>query len=270
MLMKEAQVVPVEKVCSYILAQLKRDAERVIGEKISECVITVPAYFNDSQRQATRDAGIMAGFNVLSCINEPTAAAIAFAWSVMGPAGSRKRGREVGEKTVLVFDFGGGTLDVTVLIVNGDCFTVKATAGDGQLGGADIDNRLVAYCVDIFSRQHAGVVVDASGMHRLRISCEVAKRSLSVMQEAAIHVVNLAGGFDFSTSVTLSRCVSVVCLSLSQCPPPVSHAELLLLCCCRFNNMNRDIYKRCMVVVEDGLRRANIRPDDVSVLPPRS
>jgi heat shock protein 1/8 len=132
-----------EEVSSMVLTKMKEVAETYIGQKVKEAVITVPAYFNDSQRQATKDAGVIAGLNVLRIINEPTAAAIAY--------GLDKKNQ--GERNVLIFDLGGGTFDVSLLQIDDGVFEVKATAGDTHLGGEDFDNNLVEYCVSEFFKK---------------------------------------------------------------------------------------------------------------------
>lgn len=145
-----------------VLTKMKEIAETYIGQKVKEAVITVPAYFNDSQRQATKDAGSIAGLNVLRIINEPTAAAIAY--------GLDKKGQ--GEKNVLIFDLGGGTFDVSLLTIDDGVFEVKATAGDTHLGGEDFDNKLVEYCVSEFKkRKNIDIKDNARSMRRLRTQC---------------------------------------------------------------------------------------------------
>lgn len=166
-----------EEISSMVLTKMKETAEAYLGCKVTDAVITVPAYFNDSQRQATKDAGVIAGLNVLRIINEPTAAAIAY--------GLDKKGK--GERNILIFDLGGGTFDVSVLTIDDGIFEVKATAGDTHLGGEDFDNRLVTHFVQEFKRKHRK---DLSGnkraLRRLRTACERAKRTLSSSSQAAI------------------------------------------------------------------------------------
>ncbi|KAK1298661.1 putative mediator of RNA polymerase II transcription subunit 37c [Acorus calamus] len=161
-------------------------------------VVTVPAYFNDSQRQATKDAGVIAGLNVMRIINEPTAAAIAY--------GLDKKATSVGEKNVLIFDLGGGTFDVSLLTIEEGIFEVKATAGDTHLGGEDFDNRMVNHFVQEFKRKHKK---DISGnpraLRRLRTSCERAKRTLSSTAQTTIEIDSLYEGIDFYTTITRAR-----------------------------------------------------------------
>ena len=140
----EQKVFSPEEISAMILVKMKEIAESYLGSDVTDAVITVPAYFNDGQRQATKDAGAIAGLNVLRIINEPTAAAIAY--------GLDKKTRGYGEQNVLIFDLGGGTFDVSLLTIDDGIFEVKATAGDTHLGGEDFDNRLVAWCVQEFKR----------------------------------------------------------------------------------------------------------------------
>jgi len=185
-----------EEISSMVLTKMKDTAEAYLGGKVSKAVITVPAYFNDSQRQATKDAGAIAGLNVLRIINEPTAAAIAY--------GLDKK--TIGEKNVLIFDLGGGTFDVSLLTIEDGIFEVKATAGDTHLGGEDFDNRMVAHFVEEFKRKHKK---DISGnprsLRRLRTACERAKRTLSSSAQTNIEIDSLYEGIDFYTSITRAR-----------------------------------------------------------------
>jgi len=185
-----------EEISSMVLVKMKETAEAYIGETVKDAVITVPAYFNDSQRQATKDAGRIAELNVLRIINEPTAAAIAY--------GLDKSDAE--EQNVLIFDLGGGTFDVSLLTIDEGVFEVMATAGDTHLGGEDFDNSMVDHCVTDFKKKHKK---DPSGnprsMRRLRTQCEQAKRTLSGALRATIEVDSLFDGIDYHTTVTRAK-----------------------------------------------------------------
>jgi L1 cell adhesion molecule like protein len=185
-----------EEISSMILTKMRETAEAYLGGTIKNAVVTVPAYFNDSQRQATKDAGLIAGLNVLRIINEPTAAAIAY--------GLDKK--TVGEKNVLIFDLGGGTFDVSLLTIEEGIFEVKATAGDTHLGGEDFDNRLVNHFVQDFKRKHKkDLSTNARALRRLRTACERAKRTLSSSAQTSIEIDSLFEGVDYYTSITRAR-----------------------------------------------------------------
>merc|ERR1711871_1501585 len=180
-----------------ILVKMKETAEAYLGENVKEAVITVPAYFNDQQRQATKDAGAIAGLNVLRIINEPTAAAIAY--GLDKTAGG-------GEKNVLIFDLGGGTFDVSLLTIEDGIFEVKATAGDTHLGREDFDNRMVDYFKQEFRKKHKNdLSSNERALRRLRTSCERAKRTLSSSTQAYIEIDSLADGIDFQSTITRAR-----------------------------------------------------------------
>ena len=185
-----------EEVSSMVLTKMKETAEAYLGGTVKDAVITVPAYFNDSQRQATKDAGTIAGINVLRIINEPTAAAIAYGLD-------KKVG---GERNVLIFDLGGGTFDVSILTIEDGIFEVKSTAGDTHLGGEDFDNRLVNHFVQEFKRKYKkDVTTNKRSLRRLRTACERAKRTLSSSTQASIEIDSLYEGTDFYTSITRAR-----------------------------------------------------------------
>ncbi|XP_057694741.1 heat shock 70 kDa protein 1-like [Corythoichthys intestinalis] len=185
-----------EEISSMVLVKMKETAEAYLGQQVTSAVVTVPAYFNDSQRQATKDAGVIAGLNILRIINEPTAAAIAY--------GLDKH--QSGERNVLIFDLGGGTFDVSILTIDGGIFEVKATAGDTHLGGEDFDNRMVEHFVAEFKRKHKkDIGQNKRALRRLRTACERAKRTLSSSSQANIEIDSLFEGIDFYTSITRAR-----------------------------------------------------------------
>ena len=185
-----------EEISSMVLVKMREVAEAYLGGTVNNAVVTVPAYFSDSQRQATKDSGLIAGLNVLRIINEPTAAAIAY--------GLDKKGE--GERNVLIFDLGGGTFDVSLLTIEEGIFEVKATAGDTHLGGEDFDNRLVNHFVNEFKRKHKkDLTTNARALRRLRTACERAKRTLSSAAQTSIEIDSLFEGIDFYTSITRAR-----------------------------------------------------------------
>ncbi|KAI3997568.1 hypothetical protein MKX01_029399 [Papaver californicum] len=212
-----------EEISSMVLTKMKEIAELYLGSTVKNAVITVPAYFNDSQRQATKDAGIIAGLNVLQILNEPTAAGIAY--------GLDKKATSAGVNNVLIFDLGGGTIDVSILTISGGIFKVQATAGDTHLGGEDFDNRMLNHFVQEFKMKYKK---DISGnpraLRRLRTSCERAKRTLSSTARTSIEVDALYEGIDFHT--------------------PISRAK--------FEELNKDLFRKCMESVEKCLADANM------------
>lgn len=202
---------------------MKETAEAYLGKTVTNAVITVPAYFNDSQRQATKDAGAIAGLNVLRIINEPTAAAIAY--------GLDKKTAGTGERNVLIFDLGGGTFDVSILTIEDGIFEVKSTAGDTHLGGEDFDNRMVNHFVQEFKRKYKkDLTSNKRALRRLRTACERAKRTLSSSTQASIEIDSLFEGVDFYTSITRAR----------------------------FEELNADLFRSTMEPVEKSLRDAKM------------
>jgi len=203
-----------EEISSMVLTKMKTTAESYIGETVKQAVITVPAYFNDSQRQATKDAGRIAELDVLRIINEPTAAAIAY--------GLDKSTEE--EKNVLIFDLGGGTFDVSLLTIDDGVFEVMATAGDTHLGGEDFDNNLVDHCVSVFKRKNKGcgdITKNPRAMRRLRTQCEQAKRTLSSAVRATIEVDSLFEGLDFHETITRAKFEQICNQQFRACLDPV-------------------------------------------------
>jgi len=210
-----------EEISSMVLTKMKDTAEAYLGDKVSNAVITVPAYFNDSQRQATKDAGHIAGLNVLRIINEPTAAAIAY--------GLDKKTE--GERNILIFDLGGGTFDVSLLSIDDGIFEVKATAGDTHLGGEDFDNRLVQHMAQEFKRKYKkDLSSNPRSLRRLRTACERAKRTLSSSTQTSIEIDSLYEGIDFYTSITRAR----------------------------FEEINSDLFKKVIEPVEKVLKDAKL------------
>uniref|UniRef100_A0A0C9S652 TSA: Wollemia nobilis Ref_Wollemi_Transcript_11832_2219 transcribed RNA sequence n=1 Tax=Wollemia nobilis TaxID=56998 RepID=A0A0C9S652_9CONI len=212
-----------EEISSMVLIKMKEIAEAYLGQTVKDAVITVPAYFNDSQRQATKDAGVISGLNVMRIINEPTAAAIAY--------GLDKKASSAGEKNILIFDLGGGTFDVSLLTIEEGIFEVKATAGDTHLGGEDFDNRMVNHFVQEFKRKYKkDISGNARALRRLRTACERAKRTLSSTAQTTIEIDSLYEGIDFYSTITRAR----------------------------FEELNMDLFRKCMEPVEKCLRDAKM------------
>ncbi len=212
----EQKVLKAEEISSMVLAKMKDIAQTYVGfgYEVKQAVVTVPAYFNDSQRQATKDAGAIAGLEVLRVINEPTAAAIAY--------GLDKKKANSKETNVMIFDLGGGTFDVSLLSIEEGVFEVKATAGDTHLGGEDFDERLLNHFATEFQRKHKkDLRTSARALRRLRTACERAKRTLSSSAQASIELDSLFEGIDFATSITRSR-FEELCMDLfRKCMAPV-------------------------------------------------
>ena len=203
-----------EEISAMILTKMKDIAESYLGHEVSNAVVTVPAYFNDSQRQATKDAGAIAGLNVLRIINEPTAAAIAY--------GLDKMGTDSGEKTVLIYDLGGGTFDTSLLSIEEGIFEVLATAGDTHLGGEDFDNRMVDYfALEIKRKFKKDIKENPRGLRRLRTACERAKRTLSSSTQAVIEIDSLIDGIDFNSTITRARFEDMCATDFRKCMAPV-------------------------------------------------
>jgi heat shock protein 1/8 len=204
-----------EEISAMVLTKMLETAEAYLGHKVTDVVVTVPAYFNDNQRQATKDAGVIAGLNVKRIINEPTAAAIAYGLD-------KKESGATSEKNVLIFDLGGGTFDVSLLTIEDGIFEVKATAGDTHLGGEDFDNRMVNHFIAEFKRKNnKDLTSNARAVRRLRTACERAKRTLSSAAQASIEIDSLFEGIDFYTSITRAR-FEELCIDLFRsCIEPV-------------------------------------------------
>merc|ERR1712131_250432 len=185
-----------EEISAMVLTKMKKTAEEYLGKDVTHAVVTVPAYFNDAQRQATKDAGTIAGLNIMRIINEPTAAAIAYGMDE----------DKEGEKNVLVFDLGGGTFDVSVLTIDMGVFEVLATNGDTHLGGEDFDNNVVNYFVKQFKRKHKfDVNNNERALAKLRKEVEKAKRALSSTKQVKLEIDSFAEGIDFSETLTRAR-----------------------------------------------------------------
>merc|ERR1719410_2354492 len=215
-----------EEISSMVLVKMKEIAEAYLGKEVNNAVITVPAYFNDSQRQATKDAGSISGLNVLRIINEPTAAAIAYGLDQKGD-----------EKNVLIFDLGGGTFDVSLLTIEEGIFEVKATAGDTHLGGEDFDNRMVDYFLTEFKRKFKkDLKSNQRALRRLRTACERAKRTLSSSTQAHLEIDSLFEGIDFNSTITRAR----------------------------FEDLNMDYFRKCMDPVEKVMRDAKLSKSQVN------
>ncbi|XP_073230204.1 heat shock cognate 71 kDa protein-like isoform X1 [Porites lutea] len=204
-----------EEISSMVLTKMKETAEAYLGKTITDAVITVPAYFNDSQRQATKDAGVIAGLNVLRIINEPTAAAIAYGLD-----------KKVGaERNVLIFDLGGGTFDVSILSIEEGIFEVKSTAGDTHLGGEDFDNKVVDHFVEEFKRKYKkDLTSNKRALRRLRTACERAKRTLSSSTQSSIEIDSLFEGIDFYTTLTRAKFESLNAKYFEETLKPVEKA----------------------------------------------
>ena len=215
-----------EEISAMVLLKMKETAEAYLGKTVKSAVVTVPAYFNDSQRQATKDAGVISGLDVKRIINEPTAAAIAY--------GLDKKG--CGEKNILIFDLGGGTFDVSLLTIDDGVFEVKATSGNTHLGGEDFDNRMVEFCAAEFKKR-SGIDIRGNNraLRRLRTACERAKRTLSASTQASIEIETLADGVDFFTSMTRAK----------------------------FEELNMDYFRGCLQPVEQVLRDASLSKNQI-------
>ncbi len=199
-----------------ILGKIKNISEEFLGKKITKAIITVPAYFNESQREATRDAGKIAGLNVLKIINEPTAAALAY-----GINDDKKKKK----KNLFIFDLGGGTFDVSIVTMEDSKYEVKATNGNTHLGGEDFDNLLIKYCIEEF-KNNSGVDItnNQKALRRLKIYCEKAKRDLSSSNQVDLDIDALAEGEDFTTTITRANFEHICQEMFDKCIPPMEEA----------------------------------------------
>ncbi|XP_065871497.1 heat shock cognate 70 kDa protein-like [Euphorbia lathyris] len=223
-----------EEISSMVLSKMREIAEAYLGSTVKNAVVTVPAYFTDAQRQATKDAGVIAGLNVMRIISEPTAAAIAY--------GLDKNASSAEKKNVFIFDLGGGTFDVSLVTIGEGIFEVKSTAGDTHLGGEDFDNRMVNHFIQEFKRKHQK---DISGnpraLRRLRTACERAKRTLSSTFQTTIEIVYLFEGIDFYTTITRAKFEELNMDFFIKC---MDHVEL----CLRDGNMDKSIVHDVVIV----------------------
>ncbi|RZC94468.1 hypothetical protein C5167_026197 [Papaver somniferum] len=214
-----------EELSAMVLTKMKETAEAFLGKKVKDAVVTVPAYFNDAQRQATKDAGVIAGLNVVRIINEPTAAAIAY--------GLDKKGEE---KNILVFDLGGGTFDVSILNIDNGVFEVLSTNGDTHLGGEDFDHRVMDHFIKLIKKKHGkDISKDKKALGKLRRECERAKRALSNQHQVRVEIESLFDGLDFSE--------------------PLSRA--------RFEELNADLFKKTMGPVKKAMADAGLEKHQI-------
>ena len=221
----ESKVFSPEQVSAMVLEKMKQIAEKYLSKEVKNAVVTVPAYFNDSQRQATKDAGTISGLNVLRIVNEPTAAAMAYGLNKKGP-----------EMTILVFDLGGGTFDVSILSIEDGVFEVLSTRGDTHLGGEDFDQRVLDYYIKVIrSKYNKDISKDKKAIQKLKREVEKGKRALSVLPQTTIEVDNLFDGEDFSETLTRAK----------------------------FEELNADLFKKTLTPVQLSLEDANLKKHEI-------
>jgi endoplasmic reticulum chaperone BiP len=214
-----------EEISAMVLTKMKEIAESYLGYEVKNAVVTVPAYFNDAQRQATKDAGVIAGLNVVRIINEPTAAAIAYGLD-----------KKEGERNILVFDLGGGTFDVSLLTIDNGVFEVLATNGDTHLGGEDFDQRVMEYFIKLYKKKTGkDLRKDHRAVQKLRREVEKAKRALSIQHQVKVEVESIIDGEDFSETLTRAK----------------------------FEELNMDLFRGTLKPVQKVLEDADMKKEDI-------
>ncbi len=217
-----------EEISAMILLKLKKNAEDFYGHEIRDAIITVPAYFNDLQRQSTKNAGKIAGLDVMRIINEPTAASIAY--------NLNENNNNEKKKYILVFDFGGGTLDVTIISLNENLLIVKSTCGNSHLGGEDLDNELMKYCINEFKNEtNIDIINNKNVINRLKKECEKVKIELSKSLQANLYIDNIIKGKDLNIEITRSN----------------------------FEDMSQKYFDKCFIIIEQALKDAKLKKEKI-------